>query len=93
VPGGEDVARQPGGGAGGLFAQRLAAKARLVLAQPAVADKTNEITVIADLLAMLELNGAVVTINAMGCQKAIAQTMVEAGVPTTCWRSRTTTPA
>jgi len=56
-----------------------AAKARLVLAQQAVADKTNEITAIPDLLALLELHGAVVTIDAMGCQKAIAQTLVEAG--------------
>jgi len=56
-----------------------AAKARLVLVQQAVADKTNEITAIPDLLAMLELNGTVVTIDAMGCQKAIARTLVEAG--------------
>ena len=56
-----------------------AAKARLVLAQQAVADKTNEITAIPDLLALLELPGAVVTIDAMGCQKAIARTLVEAG--------------
>src|SRR5512134_475537 len=56
-----------------------AAQARLVLAQQAVADKTNEITVIPDLLAMLELNGAVISIDAMGCQKAIAKTIVQAG--------------
>ena len=56
-----------------------AAQARLVLAQQAVADKGNEITAIPDLLAMLELQGAVVTIDAMGCQKAIARTLVEAG--------------
>lgn len=56
-----------------------AAQARLVLAQQAVADKTNEIPVIPDLLAMLELNGAVISIDAMGCQKAIAKTIVQAG--------------
>jgi predicted transposase YbfD/YdcC len=56
-----------------------AAKARLVLAQQAVADKSNEITAIPELLAMLDLSGAVVTIDALGCQKAIAQHIVEAG--------------
>jgi predicted transposase YbfD/YdcC len=56
-----------------------AAKARLVLAQRAVADKSNEITAIPDLLAMLDLKGAVVSIDAMGCQKTIARQIVEAG--------------
>lgn len=56
-----------------------AAKARLVLAQQAVADKANEIVAIPDLLSMLELTGAVVTMDAMGCQKAIAKQIVEAG--------------
>lgn len=56
-----------------------AAQARLVLTQRAVAAKANEIVAIPDLLAMLELTGAVVTIDAMGCQKAIARQIVEAG--------------
>lgn len=56
-----------------------AAKARLVLAQQVVADKSNEITAIPDLLAMLDLQGAVVTIDAMGCQKTIVQQIVETG--------------
>lgn len=56
-----------------------AAKARLVLAQQAVAAKSNEITAIADLLAMLDLPGAVVSLDAMGCQKTIARHLVEAG--------------
>lgn len=56
-----------------------AAKARLVLAQQAVADKSNEITALPDLLARLDLQGAVVTMDAMGCQKAIARQIVEAG--------------
>src|SRR5512143_724249 len=56
-----------------------AAKARLVLAQQAVADKTNEITAIPALLSLLDVRGAVVTIDAMGCQKAIAQDLVTAG--------------
>jgi predicted transposase YbfD/YdcC len=56
-----------------------AAKARLVLTQQAVAEKANEITAIPDLLAMLDLKGAVVTIDAMGCQKAIARQIIDAG--------------
>lgn len=56
-----------------------AAKARLVLAQQAVVDKSNEIMAIPDLLAMLDIQGAVVTLDAMGCQKAIAGQIVEAG--------------
>ena len=55
-----------------------AAKARLVLAQQAVAEKANEIVAIPGLLAMLELKGAVVTMDAMGCQKAIARQIAEA---------------
>ena len=50
-----------------------AAKARLVLAQQAVADKSNEITAMPDVLSMLDLAGALVTTDAMGCQKAIAR--------------------
>ncbi len=57
----------------------FAARARWVLAQEAVAEKTNEINVITDLLAMLDRHGAVVSIAAMGCQKAIAQASVDAG--------------
>ena len=57
----------------------LAGQARWVLAQQAVAEKSNEITAIPDLLALLDLRGAVVSIDAMGCQKAIAQMIVEGG--------------
>jgi len=57
----------------------FAGQARWVLAQQAVAEQSNEITAIPDLLALLDLQGAVVSIDAMGCQKAIAQTIVEAG--------------
>lgn len=56
-----------------------AAQARLVLAQQAVGEKANEITAIPDLLALLDLRGAVVTIDAMGCQTQIAQAIVTAG--------------
>ena len=50
----------------------LPSQARWVLAQQAVAEKSNEITAISDLLAVLDLRGAVVSIDAMGCQKAMA---------------------
>jgi predicted transposase YbfD/YdcC len=52
---------------------------RLVLGQRKVDDKSNEITAIPALLRMLELAGALVTIDAMGCQKEIAKTITEQG--------------
>ena len=52
---------------------------RLVLGQLKVDDKSNEITAIPKLLGLLELEGAVVTIDAMGCQKEIAQTITDGG--------------
>jgi predicted transposase YbfD/YdcC len=50
-----------------------ASRQRLVLGQEAVADKSNEINAIPLLLARLELTGALVTIDAMGCQTEIAK--------------------
>jgi hypothetical protein len=44
----------------------------LTLGQVATGAKSNEITAIPELLELLDLNGAVVTIDAMGCQKEIA---------------------
>ena len=52
---------------------------QLVLGQLKVDDKSNEITAIPRLLGLLELDGATVTIDAMGCQKEIARTIVEQG--------------
>jgi predicted transposase YbfD/YdcC len=52
-----------------------ASRQRLVLGQEAVAEKSNEITAIPLLLERLELTGALVTIDAMGCQRAIAETI------------------
>jgi predicted transposase YbfD/YdcC len=54
----------------------FAARQRLVLGQIKVADKANEIVAIPKLLDMLAIEGAVVTIDAMGCQRAIAQKIV-----------------
>src|SRR5271167_3266285 len=48
----------------------------LVLAQRKVEDKSNEITAIPKLLAALELSGTVVTIDAMGCQRSIAEKII-----------------
>lgn len=56
-----------------------ASEARLVLAQEKVEEKSNEITAIPKLIDTLDINGAVVTIDAMGCQKAIAKKIVDAG--------------
>ena len=52
---------------------------RLVLGQLKVEEKSNEITAIPALLALLDLKGAIVTIDAMGCQKEIAKTITEQG--------------
>lgn len=51
----------------------------LVFAQVAVADKSNEITAIPRLLELLDLSGATVTIDAMGCQRSIARKIIEGG--------------
>jgi predicted transposase YbfD/YdcC len=52
---------------------------RLVLGQQKVDEKSNEITAIPALLRLLEVEGCIVTIDAMGCQKEIARTIVEQG--------------
>ena len=52
---------------------------RLSLGQVAVDAKSNEITAIPALLDLLDLGGAIVTIDAMGCQKAIAQKIIDRG--------------
>jgi len=49
----------------------LAADNRLVLGQIKTEAKSNEITAMPELLKVLELTGSIVTIDAMGCQKAI----------------------
>jgi predicted transposase YbfD/YdcC len=50
----------------------FAARQRLVLGQVKVAEKSNEIVAIPALLAMMAIEGAIVTIDAMGCQREIA---------------------
>jgi len=52
---------------------------RLVLGQVKVDDKSNEITAIPELLRVLDISGCIVTIDAMGCQKEIASSIVARG--------------
>jgi predicted transposase YbfD/YdcC len=55
----------------------FAARQRLVMGQVAVAEKSNEIVAIPALLDMMAIEGAVVTIDAMGCQRAIAKKIID----------------
>jgi predicted transposase YbfD/YdcC len=50
---------------------------RMVLAQVAVDEKSNEITAIPEVLRLLDLEGCLVTIDAMGTQRAIAGQIIE----------------
>lgn len=54
----------------------FASEARIVLGQEKVSDKSNEITAIPQLLKFLDLKGAIVTIDAMGCQHKIADEII-----------------
>lgn len=56
-----------------------ASQQSLVLGQLKTEAKSNEITAIPQLLEVLELTGCLVTIDAMGCQKSIADKIVEKG--------------
>jgi len=67
--------------AGGAFVHMVSAWAtsnRVVLGQIKTDDKSNEITAIPRLLELLNVRGCLVTIDAMGCQKAIVEKIVEA---------------
>jgi predicted transposase YbfD/YdcC len=52
---------------------------RLVLGQVKVADQSNEISALPALLRLLELSGCIVTIDALGCQTEVAETIVQQG--------------
>jgi len=56
-----------------------ATEQHLILGQVMTDAKSNEITAIPKLLELLDLHGALVTLDAMGCQKAIAKQIVEQG--------------
>ena len=53
-----------------------ACEQKLVLGQRKVDDKSNEITAIPELLALLSIEGAIITIDAMGCQRKICQQII-----------------
>lgn len=55
----------------------FAARQRLVLGQVKVAEKSNEIVAIPKLLEMMAIEGAIVTIDAMGCQRDIARIILD----------------
>ncbi len=55
----------------------FAARQRLVLGQIKVAEKSNEIIAIPKLLDMLVIEGAIITIDAMGCQRKIARKVID----------------
>jgi predicted transposase YbfD/YdcC len=52
---------------------------RMVMAQVATDEKSNEITAVPKLLEMLSLKGTIVTTDALNCQRAIAQQIVDQG--------------
>jgi predicted transposase YbfD/YdcC len=54
----------------------FSSRQRMVLGQRKVAEKSNEITAIPELLDLLTVKGAIVTIDAMGCQKEIAAKII-----------------
>src|SRR5450759_4582949 len=51
----------------------------LSLGQVACAEKSNEITAIPEVLRLVDIRGAIITIDAMGTQKAIAEQIIEGG--------------
>lgn len=74
---GKTLRRSKGAKAPIHMVSAFAARQRLVLGQVKVADKANEIVAIPKLLDMLDIEGAVVTIDAMGCQRDIARRIVD----------------
>ena len=56
-----------------------AAENRLVLGQVKVEDKSNEIPAVPELLALLDISGCIVTADALHCQKATVQQIIEQG--------------
>lgn len=56
-----------------------ASENQLVLGQLRVDEKTNEITALPELLAALDVRGCIVTVDALGCQTEVAQTVLDRG--------------
>ncbi len=79
---GKQLRRSHDAGAGKAAIHMVSAWATrngLVLGQRKVNEKSNEITAIPDLLQKLEISGCIVTIDAMGCQTKIAETILNKG--------------
>jgi predicted transposase YbfD/YdcC len=74
---GKTVRRSKGAKAAIHMVSAFATRQRLVLGQVKVSEKANEIVAIPKLLAMLEIEGAIITIDAMGCQRAITQQIID----------------
>ncbi|MFL6337056.1 MAG: ISAs1 family transposase [Pyrinomonadaceae bacterium] len=72
-------ARTSDGKEGLRLVSAWACEQRLVLGQLKTAEKSNEITAIPLLLELLELKGCIVTIDAMGCQTAVAAQIISQG--------------
>ena len=64
-------------GTGQALVSAWASANTLTLGQVKTTEKSNEITAIPQLLPMLELQGCIVTIDAMGCQQEIAQGILD----------------
>lgn len=69
--------QKKGGDAPIHIVSAFAARQRLVLGQVNVAEKSNEIVAIPKLLDMLVIEGAIITIDAMGCQRDIARKVID----------------
>lgn len=69
-------ARRAGGKEGLRLVSAWACEQRLVLGQLKTEEKSNEITAIPLLLELLELRGGIVTIDAMGCQREVAEKII-----------------
>jgi len=67
----------PGGKGAVHMVSAWLARNRVVLGQLKVEDKSNEITAIPELLKLLDIKGALITIDAMGCQKEIAAEIID----------------
>jgi hypothetical protein len=77
---GKSLCGSAGSGLGALhLVSAWATQAQVSLGQVAVDTKANEITAIPKLLELLDLEGALVTIDAIGCQKKIAKQIVARG--------------
>jgi predicted transposase YbfD/YdcC len=74
---GKTVRRSKGAKAAIHMVSAFAARQRLVLGQVKVGQKANEIIAIPKLLEMLAIEGAIVTIDAMGCQRTIAKKIIK----------------